>query len=71
VLSAEIPNGRAALERRYRAGCLTWASPAAMLFARSAFAVSAARDLADGRRQRLRRRALAVAAVDSIAPAQT
>ena len=41
MASAELPNARAALERRRDAGLLTWAGPATMLFARSIFAVVA------------------------------
>lgn len=41
MASAELPNARAALERRRSAGLLTWSGPATMLFARSIFAVMA------------------------------
>src|SRR5262245_35982933 len=40
--SAEFPNARVSLERRAEIGSLNWTGPAAMLFARSIFAVIAA-----------------------------
>jgi hypothetical protein len=41
VEAAALANARAAIEQRRAAGALTWAGPAAMLFARPAFAVIA------------------------------
>lgn len=41
MTSLVLPNARAALERRQAAGSLRWTGPAAMLFARSIFAVLA------------------------------
>lgn len=39
---ATLANSRAAVERRRAAGALTWAGPAAMLFARAGFAIATA-----------------------------
>src|SRR5690606_14131799 len=41
MLKFDVPNSRANIERRRAAGALTWAGPAVMLPARSAFAIVA------------------------------